>query len=341
MPKISVIVPVYNAEPYLRLCVDSILSQTFTDFELLLVNDGSTDYSGEICDAYASIDTRVKVFHTINRGVSAARNLGIDEASAEWITFVDSDDWVEKSYLANFEKYPKDKNLFLLQGYTMDYSFLVNKQIGYYPKEGLYSLIDSQDDLSIVLNTSMSTYGKLYNMDVIRTNAIKYVQDVSINEDRIFNWTYLCYIQNVRMISVCAYHWNIRNQTSLCWRFHPSEEYIRGFEMQCSNLSFLQNRLSCSNEQLLKDVYANLVQWLIVACRNVTEMNYKIVFDYVRSQKDLLDKYYAPHSFLKRLFKYSFVYSFFFSNQTLYLLMRTMRSYLRFIHGNHGDHKLK
>lgn len=340
MPQISVIVPVYNVEPYLRQCVDSILNQTFTDFELLLVDDGSTDRSGAICDEYASLDARVKVFHTTNRGVSAARNLGIDKASAEWITFVDSDDWVEKSYLANFEKYSKDKNLILLQGYTMDYSFQENKQIGYYPKEGLYSLIGSQNDLFIVLTTSMSTCGKLYNMDVIRKNAIKYVQDISINEDRIFNWTYLCYIQNVRIISTCAYHWNIRNQTSLCWKFHPSEEYIRGFEMQCSNLSFLQNRLSISNEQLLKDVYANLVQWLIVACRNVTEMNYKTVFEYVRSQKGLLNKYYVPHSFLKHIFKYSFTYSF-LSNQTLYFLIRTMRSYLRFIHGNRRDHELK
>ena len=99
MPKISVIVPVYNVEPYLRLCVNSILNQTFTDFELLLIDDGSTDYSGEICDEYASMDSRVKVFHTTNRGVSAARNLGINKASAEWITFVDSDDWMEKGCL--------------------------------------------------------------------------------------------------------------------------------------------------------------------------------------------------------------------------------------------------
>ena len=136
MPQISVIVPVYNVEPYLRQCVDSILNQTFTDFELLLVDDGSTDRSGAICDEYASLDARVKVFHTTNRGVSAARNLGIDKASAEWITFVDSDDWVEKSYLANFEKYSKDNYLILIQRYTMDYSFQENKQIGYYTKEG-------------------------------------------------------------------------------------------------------------------------------------------------------------------------------------------------------------
>ena len=98
-PKISVIVPVYNVEKYLHKCIDSILVQTFTDFELLLIDDGSTDKSGDICDEYAVKDARVRVFHTENRGVSAARNHGLREASGDWICFVDSDDWVENCYL--------------------------------------------------------------------------------------------------------------------------------------------------------------------------------------------------------------------------------------------------
>lgn len=99
MPKISVIVPVYNAEKYLHRCVDSILAQTFTDFELLLINDGSKDSSGVICDEYAAKDSRVLVFHKENGGVSSARNMGLDNAKGEWISFVDSDDWVEVSML--------------------------------------------------------------------------------------------------------------------------------------------------------------------------------------------------------------------------------------------------
>ena len=92
MPNISVIVPVYNTEEYLSQCIDSILAQTFVDFELLLIDDGSTDSSGMICDKYADKDTRVIVYHKQNEGVSAARNLGIDNSKGEWITFVDSDD---------------------------------------------------------------------------------------------------------------------------------------------------------------------------------------------------------------------------------------------------------
>ena len=104
MPKISIIVPVYKVEPYLRRCIDSILSQTFADFELILVDDGSPDRCGEICDEYARMDCRVRVIHQSNGGLSAARNTGMDwvfeNSESQWITFVDSDDYLHPTMLA-------------------------------------------------------------------------------------------------------------------------------------------------------------------------------------------------------------------------------------------------
>ena len=100
-PKISVIIPVYNAESTLRRCVDSVLAQTYTDFECLLIDDGSTDKSGEMCDEYAAKDSRVRVFHKENGGVSSARNVGLDNAKGEWITFLDSDDYIEEEFLGS------------------------------------------------------------------------------------------------------------------------------------------------------------------------------------------------------------------------------------------------
>lgn len=98
MPKISIIVPVYKVEKYLHRCLDSIVAQNFTDWECILVDDGSPDGSGKICDEYAEKDGRFKVFHQENQRVSAARNKGLDNAKGEWIGFVDSDDWVSKDY---------------------------------------------------------------------------------------------------------------------------------------------------------------------------------------------------------------------------------------------------
>ncbi|MBR5089186.1 MAG: glycosyltransferase [Ruminiclostridium sp.] len=95
---ISVIVPVYNVEPYLAQCLDSLLAQTFSDIEIIVVDDGSTDGCPQICDEYSRRDERITVFHTDNHGLSAARNLGIDNSHGEWLMFVDSDDWVEPQF---------------------------------------------------------------------------------------------------------------------------------------------------------------------------------------------------------------------------------------------------
>ncbi|AQP45765.1 glycosyltransferase family 2 protein [Tessaracoccus flavus] len=99
-PAISVIVPVYNVAPYLTQCLDSVLAQTFGDFELLLVDDGSTDGSSALCDAYAARDDRVRVVHQPNAGLSAARNAGLKLALGEFITFLDGDDWFDAATLA-------------------------------------------------------------------------------------------------------------------------------------------------------------------------------------------------------------------------------------------------
>ena len=93
-PKVSIIIPVYNAQLHLRRCIDSVLKQDFEDFELILMNDGSTDFSGEICDEYAKKDARIKVTHKENTGVSDTRNQAISTATGEYLQFLDSDDWI-------------------------------------------------------------------------------------------------------------------------------------------------------------------------------------------------------------------------------------------------------
>ena len=92
---ISVIVPVYNVELYLEKCLDSILAQTYSDLEVLVIDDGSTDRCGEVCDRFAEQDHRIKEFHTENHGLSAARNLGLDQMQGKYVGFVDNDDWIE------------------------------------------------------------------------------------------------------------------------------------------------------------------------------------------------------------------------------------------------------
>ena len=111
MPELSIIVPVYRVEKYLPKCIDSILAQTFSDFELIMIDDGSPDKCGEICDEYAAKDSRIKVIHQENQGVSAARNAGLDIASGTYLGFVDSDDWIKPEMYEIMISTAKEKNV--------------------------------------------------------------------------------------------------------------------------------------------------------------------------------------------------------------------------------------
>lgn len=133
-PKISIIVPVFNVENYLHRCIDSILVQTFKDFEVLLIDDGSTDKSGKICDEYAFNDNRVKVFHKRNGGVSSARNVGLNNAVGKWVTFCDSDDYVHENFLYDFLSQPHTVDL-LSQGYWERRNDVLAEK---YEQDGIY-----------------------------------------------------------------------------------------------------------------------------------------------------------------------------------------------------------
>lgn len=167
MPKISVIVPVYNVEKYLNRCIDSILNQSFEDFELILVDDGSPDNSGKICDEYAQNDARVKVIHKENGGLSDARNAGIEIAQGEFLSFIDSDDWVKEEYLnilytnaINFDADISAVNL------HKEYDERIEKASNV--ECGIYSGVDS---LKFLYNSKMSIYvnvacAKLYKKEL-------------------------------------------------------------------------------------------------------------------------------------------------------------------------------
>lgn len=109
MPKISIIIPAYNVEKYLDKCMESILNQRFNDFEILLIDDGAKDSTPQICDKYASLDPRVKVYHKENGGLSDARNYGLDRMSGKYVTFIDSDDYVDLNYLGYMYDLLKEK----------------------------------------------------------------------------------------------------------------------------------------------------------------------------------------------------------------------------------------
>ncbi len=203
MPKISVIVPVYNTEKYLHRSIDSILTQTFTDFELLLIDDGSTDTSSVICDEYAAKDNRVRVFHKVNGGVSSARNLGIEQSYGEWIVFVDSDDWVETHYL----------NVLFQDGkydFVTSYWRLINDEIftSIPPKEGEYKGASGiRKFLDLNIGRISFPVCRLYRKSIILEQRLYFNDKIHCCEDALFNITYLQYINSIKQVSDIVYNY--------------------------------------------------------------------------------------------------------------------------------------
>lgn len=210
---VSVIVPIYNVERYLNCCLDSILTQTYTDFELLLVDDGSNDKSGEICDAYANQDQRIRVFHKNNEGVSSARNLGVQQAKGEWITFVDSDDWLEHRYL---ESFLQDSDLCVQGFYSGDVRIsydkaFVEKNVGvFYLKHSYVS----------------GPYCKLFKRDIIQKNHLSFDLELAYGEDILFLMQYALYCHNMRVVEYVGYHYRKSVENSLSVRKRSCAEMI-------------------------------------------------------------------------------------------------------------------
>lgn len=200
MPKISIIVPIYKAEKYIHHCIDSILAQTFTDFELILVNDGSPDNCGAICDDYALKDKRVRVIHKENGGVSKARNTGLDNAIGEWIYFSDSDDELYSDALETLTKNIDKGIAYAMAGYTL-----------HDEKGGTIFQNSSKKERFITNNDAIRQmfepedfpyhgylFNKLFRNDIIKLNNIRFEEKIYFNEDRLFNVLYLLHIESQR-----------------------------------------------------------------------------------------------------------------------------------------------
>ena len=254
---ISVIVPVYNAEKYLHRCIDSILAQTFTDFELLLVDDGAKDRSGEICDDYAIKDSRVKVFHKENGGVSSARNVGLDNAKGDWISYIDSDDWIAKEYLSNLWNHAKTGVDLVVSFPTYIYSDGTSRRPQYSPK-----FVDEHNFEDIFVEHSMhqntSPWSKLFKRAIIESGNIRFCEDMYIGEDLLFLYTYMLHTVNIYISSDNDYFYSYDLETSLTKRVNSYKSEFAGY----TNIKLIIEELIKKREIKSKDSLKRL-GWVI------------------------------------------------------------------------------
>lgn len=209
---ISVIIAIYNASQYLRQCIDNILSQNFQDFELLLVNDGSTDSTGEICNEYAKKDKRIRVFHEHHKGVAHARQVGLDNAKGEYILYIDADDVIELTLLNDLYQTAKINDAELV---ICDYTELTNSGPVYRKQEptsktGIGVL---EDILNGILYGAL--WNKLIKTECIKKSQARFPENLTMCEDLIFLSYLLPHINKVAYVPQSLYGYERRNTTSL------------------------------------------------------------------------------------------------------------------------------
>lgn len=211
---VSVIVPVYNVEKYLREALDSVCKQTYRNWELILVDDGSTDRSGVICDEYAEQDSRIRVFHTINRGVSCARNLGIENASGHWISFMDSDDYLHENCLEKLVDHSKDMDMvvYSTQNVPTGKLAILSEKVEIYS-----SLKDTQTELDRFRSYFYSSvWNKIYLREKV---TMRFNPDLSLGEDWWFNAEYMQDCHGICVLpDILNYH-RVSTENSLTKQF--------------------------------------------------------------------------------------------------------------------------
>ena len=216
--QISVIVPVYNTDKYISRCIESLLCQSYTNFELLLIDDGSTDSSGQICDLYAEIYAIIKVFHISNSGVGGARNYGISKATGKYLVFVDSDDYCEKDYLLNLIEHATGSERLVVSGLKMFDAQGESKENEILYGKGLKTKREYMESILLVYNVSPycgGPYCKLFSYDIINKYKIRFEVNENYAEDFVFNLNYLNYIDEVFQVDKSQYMYRRNSLNSL------------------------------------------------------------------------------------------------------------------------------
>lgn len=219
----SIIIPVYNAEKYIGQCIESIIKQRFDDWELILVDDGSEDTSGSICDDYAQSDSRIKAFHQHNSGPGAARNLGLDKAQGKWIAFVDADDWVNDTFLSDYVSAMGDHDI-IFQGHIKEFA-----------DHSIIIVDDTWDSNQADIPTAIRflwkednfgyTWMKIYQRDIIDNNKLRFDPSVFFREDTIFTAQYFRHVKNVSVLPVANYHYRYLDSSLQHTRLNVKEMF--------------------------------------------------------------------------------------------------------------------
>lgn len=254
IPKVSIIVPIYNVELYLKQCVASILAQTLTEIEIILIDDGSTDNCPKICDQYAAFDKRVRILHQSNAGVSSARNIGIKMAIADWIMFVDPDDWLEENAVqVLYDKAMETSSEMVVSSFYYNYPYSQKRAVPYKGNAILFPAEKYRKYLlgAVLVNPSCHRdyfpnqmqyiislchpVSRIYKKNVLKTHHIRFLENIKCYEDTLFNLEMVAVVNSVCYIFQPLYHYRKRISSAFstciderlkCFEYLSSVTYV-------------------------------------------------------------------------------------------------------------------
>lgn len=304
-PEISVIVPVYKVEKYLPQCIESILAQTFTDFELLLIDDGSPDSCGEICEKYARNDKRIRVFHQDNAGLSCARNVGLINASGNYIAFIDSDDYIRIDYLESlYAMLPENKDVMgvviggfdkLLPDGNRETVHVPNLEL---VSENNYLVLTDLIDKSVAY-----AWSKLYDNRLIKQHHINFVPSISGLEDILFMLDYLIYSDFVHIRDCNNYVYRVGySMNTLSTRINSFNAEYAAFSNFLNRVYFYQKKYFLTDNSLIKTwelltIFFHKVILSIYKTGNNYNYRQRVSFlcKTLSNDKCWIKKHYFPH----------------------------------------------
>jgi glycosyltransferase involved in cell wall biosynthesis len=311
-PTISIVIPVYNTESYLERCIESVVSQSYKKFELLLIDDGSDDNSGYICDKYSSLDPRIKSFHTKNKGVSVARNYGLDLLKGEVVTFVDSDDCVGENYLLELiESY----NRLETSGMVI-HNILINDQKC--PNEKLPELIinnKKEELINVFISEKLRRFSrpssKLFSTDVIKKYSLRFPAGVHMGEDAIFNVLYLSRVDSLILSNKSSYFLTRRGD-SLVTRYNSFKSEYLGYNLLKKAVRQFFNTAQAYTCDYQKKVWKNTENLFIRTVQSVYKSNHYSSLSEQVACLEIIDSddfrifglYYQPNLIRRKICKF-------------------------------------
>lgn len=312
--EISIIVPVYNAESFLDRCVESILSQTYKNWRLLLINDGSSDASAGICEKWSSFDNRISTFHQNNGGAGAARNFGISVSSTKWITFVDADDTIEPTFLENFHSESIGDNEIAIQGYRRirPNGELLSEFKNFNNATYCGDEIVESFGKDWLLDYGQ-TVGKLYPLHLIKKQNIKFPTDFLISEDHCFFLSVLLYVTGIQLYSGTLYNYiDWSTGQNLTARKYKSSELWQRYLTLSKLYHDIVKHFGISNIKVLHwfqyFAFTGALSLYIQSLSDLEEVDRMVYIKKLKSERRNIQRYFHPHSAKGKFVKMAILY---------------------------------